>query len=210
MPVPDAGIRPTNSATPTTARITKKSRMVWRDLSRFRLWRSIILTPMTIRIAASAATGTQAIKLASSRKATSASTPSITPESRLTAPLDMLTSVAPIVPAPGMPPTSPAARLPRPCPTSSRFELCRERVRASSTTQVFSVSIESSTDRVSAGTSKAFTCVMSRCFMASTRPAKAAARSPPIPPPLPPPMGPTISRLPSITSSEASNRPRPK
>ena len=48
--------------------------------------------------------------------------------SRVCAPLDMLTSVAPIWPAPGTPPHIDAARLPSPCPTSSRLELWRERV----------------------------------------------------------------------------------
>ena len=57
-----------------------------------------------------------------------------------------------MVPAPGAPPIKVDTRLPRPCPTSSRLELCRVPVSASSTRQVLRVSIDSSTDSVSAGT----------------------------------------------------------
>ena len=60
--------------------------------------------------------------------------------------------VAPMVPAPGTPPTAAEARLPRPWPISARLESWRERVTASSTTQVLSVSMDSRTASVAAGT----------------------------------------------------------
>ena len=63
----------------------------------------------------------------------------------------MLTIVAPSVPAPGMPPSRAEARLAAPCPRSSRLESWRLFTTESVTTQVLSVSMESSTERVSAG-----------------------------------------------------------
>ena len=57
--------------------------------------------------------GTQAMSGPRSRKATSDERPSTTPETGgVRPPLVTLTRVAPMVPAPGMPPTRPEARLP--------------------------------------------------------------------------------------------------
>jgi len=99
---------------------------------------------------ASAPIGTHAISPPSSTNASTTNTPSVTPDHSVRPPLVKLTSVAPIVPAPGMPPTKKAAALPIPCPISSRLESLRRRARASSTTPVFNVSMESSTDSVRA------------------------------------------------------------
>jgi len=79
-------------------------------------------TPMTIRIAASAPTGTQAISPPRMRKASNANAPSMTPDQREVPPELRLTSVAPMVPAPGMPPNREDAMLALPCANSSRLD----------------------------------------------------------------------------------------
>ena len=161
--------------------------------------------PMTISVAANAATGTQEISEPSIRKAASASTPSITAEREVCAPLEMFISVAPIVPEPGMPPSSAAATLALPCATSSRLELCRVRVRVSITRQVLSVSIESSAASVSAGTPTCTSSCMPMLPAARQRSPNAPSKLPPLPP-----SGPMTNALPSSTSRRASTRPSAK
>ena len=203
-PTPDAAIRLTVWAVTTTATITTKSKIVERALRKCRLWRSIMRTPTTTRMPASAATGTQAIRAPSARNASSDSAPSISPDRRLFPPLEMFTRVAPICPAPGMPPMAAEARLPSPCPRSSRFESCRLRVSVSTTTQVLSVSIESSTARVSAGISRAGRSARPIALIAVSRPAKALKRPDP-----PPPSGPMTCELPARTRSAGSAQAKP-
>jgi len=149
-PTPEAAIRPMVRATMMTASTTAKSKTVARDSIKRSGSRSIMRMPMTIRMPASAATGTQARNEPKTSAATSDSNPSRTPETRVLAPLFRLTSVAPMVPAPGIPPTADEAMLAIPCATSSRSGWCRVRVNWSMTTQVFRVSIESRAARVSA------------------------------------------------------------
>ena len=163
-------------------------------------------TPTTIRIAASPATGTQDIKVPSTRKAASDSTPSMTPENRVTPPLDMLTSVAPIWPAPGMPPQMAEVTLPRPWPISSRLESWREWVSASSTMQVFSVSMDSSTASVSAGTAMYLIWARPMSPAACKRALMTSVKLPP-PPRL---SAPTTKRLPSSVSRAGSASPHRK
>ena len=133
------------------------------------------------------------------------SNPAVRPDSRVRPPLDMLTSGAPMVPAPGTPPTAAEARLPRPWPISTRLESWRVRVSASVTTQVFSVSIESSTASVSAGM---ITLAISlppsapnacqRPAIASVKPSSETLRLP------------TTSAFPARSSSERSASPSAK
>ena len=207
MPTLEAAIRLTVSATATTATMTTKSRMVERLRSNCRLCTSNMRTPMTIRMAANAAMGIHAITEPSRRNARSASTPSIRPEVRVCAPLEIFTSVAPMVPAPGIPPTRVEARLPSPWPISSRLESWRLRVSESSTTQVLSVSIESSTASVSAGTSRSLSSARSSAptlFQRVDRESSKPASDPPTPP-----RGPMISELPLSEHSDASAKPSP-
>ena len=150
-PTPAAAIRLTPMAVATTAAITRKSNTVVFCLSRRKLLRSNIRQATTIRMPAKAAMGSQQISQANATKATMTNTPSRTPDRRVFPPLLMFTSVAPMVPAPGMPPIRAEAKLATPWPISSRLELWRRWVRVSMTTQVFRVSIESSTDSVMAG-----------------------------------------------------------
>jgi len=123
-PTAEAAIRPMVRATTMTATTAAKSKTVAGDWMKRSGSRSIMRMPTAIRMPARAATGIQAMKLPSTRAKISAVTPSTKPETRVVAPLDRLTRVAPMVPAPGMPPTSDDAMLPRPWPISSRFESC--------------------------------------------------------------------------------------
>ena len=107
---------------------------------------------MTKRIPARAPIGTQAISRLRRSSANITKPPSIMPARGVLPPLVILTSVGPIVPAPGIPPTRKEAMFPIPCPISSRSEWCLLRVRASRPTHVLRVSIESNTDSVRAGT----------------------------------------------------------
>jgi len=107
---------------------------------------------MTSRIPASAPMGTQAKSRPSKRRVMTTSTPSMMPERGVRPPLVTFIRVGPMVPAPGIPPVRNDTMFPIPCPISSRSDLCLLRVRASSTTQVFSVSIDKRTERVRAGT----------------------------------------------------------
>ena len=110
-----------------TAAITQKSSTVLRCLSRWKLVRSNMRKATTMRMPAKAAMGTQPTRRLSTRKTKSENTPSNTPDKREVPPLPRLTRVAPMVPAPGMPPTSADTMLPAPWPTSSRFDRCRLR-----------------------------------------------------------------------------------
>ena len=78
--------------------------------------------------------------------------PSRMPERRPRPPELRLTNVAPMVPAPGMPPRRAVAPLPIPWASSSRFASLRLPVITPRTTQVLRVSMERRTARVAAGT----------------------------------------------------------
>ena len=88
---------------------------------------------------------------------------------------------------------------PRPCPMSSRLESCRLRVSESRTTQVLSVSIDSSTASVSAGTSSCAIRERSRLPVPIHR-ALTVSRKPASDPP----SGPMTSALPRTASNDAS------
>jgi hypothetical protein len=145
------------------------------------------------------------MKVPRARKATSDSTPSTTPETRVWPPLARLTSVAPIWPAPGMPPAHAEATLPSPCAISSRLESWRLRVRASRTTAVFSVSIDSNTARVNAVPSRLPIWLSLSSPISCQRPVIASNMLDAVPP-----SGPMISLLPSMTSSDSSIEASPK
>ena len=73
-----------------------------------------------------------------------------TPESLVTPPVRILTTVRMVAPAPGMPPKNPAAILPTPWPINSRLELCRVRVILSATNDVSRLSIAPNMARIRA------------------------------------------------------------
>ncbi|EXI68272.1 MAG: hypothetical protein AW07_04406 [Candidatus Accumulibacter sp. SK-11] len=158
-------------------------------------------TPTTSRMPARAATGIQAMNAPSARKATSAITPSTIPETRVWPPLARLTSVAPIWPAPGMPPAHAETTFAAPCATSSRLESWRLRVNASSTTAVFSVSIDSRTASVSAVPIRLPIWLSFSSPMSLQRPVIASSMLE-----AEPPSGPMIILLPSSTSSDSSTK----
>ena len=84
--------------------------------------------PTTISTPLRAAIGIQATKAPSKSATTSVMTPAMMPEIRVSPPLDRLTMLAPIVPAPGMPPMVEATTLASPCAASSRLGSWRVRV----------------------------------------------------------------------------------
>ena len=188
-----------------TAAITQKSSTVLCCLRRWKLVLSNMRKATTMRMPASAAMGTQPTRRLSSRKTKSENTPSNTPDKREVPPLPRLTRVAPMVPAPGMPPTSADTILPAPWPTSSRFDRCRLRVSASTTTQVLSVSMDSSAERVRAGTSSVLTVARLSRPRPCQRSTRLASTEPPVSA-----MGPMTSGLCSRRSKLPSRRPRPK
>ena len=150
---------------------------------------------------ASVATGTQAMKAPSSNATASAKAPCTMPAARVWAPLLSPTRVAPIVPAPAMPPQAAEATLATPWAISSRSGSCRERVSLSSTTQVFRVSIDSSAASVSALPISPVRCAGLRPPMAPQRSTKEAAK------PLPEaPSGPSTSSLPASVRRLGSAR----
>ena len=156
IPTAEAAINPLWATTTTVAMTIKSTRVARRNSSR-KMPQSNMRNATTSRMPARAPMGTHAINLPSSTKAAITSTPSTTPDQYERPPLVKLTSVAPMVPAPGMPPAMNAAKLADPCASNSRFESWRRRISASSTTPVLSVSTESSTDKVSAETSTLLT-----------------------------------------------------
>ena len=113
-PTPDAAIRLTVLATMTTSKMTAKSSMVSLALSNCSECQSIILKPITINNAAKADTGTHAMTEVNNKIANNDHTPWNTPDKYVVPPLALFTKVAPIVPAPGAPPMSEAAKLPKP------------------------------------------------------------------------------------------------
>ena len=131
--------------------MTTKSTKVSLERAKAKDFQSIIFTPMTTKSAAKEAIGTHAIKGVKTKIAIKDHSPWRTPDKRVVPPLALLTKVAPMVPAPGVPPRRLALTLPRPWPTNSRLELWRLPVRASRTTQVFNVSIDNKIARVRAG-----------------------------------------------------------
>ena len=159
---------------------------------------------MNSRMPASAPIGTQATSGPSTRKAASASDPSMTPLRMVRPPLVTFTKVAPIVPAPGMPPATKETALATPCPISSRLELWRRRVSASSTTPVFSVSMESSADSVSAGPRMRCSVEKSKCVTEAMRIETAERNEPEAL------IGPMIAALPASCSSSGRTIPRAK
>jgi len=151
---------------------------------------------------ARAASGSQATARPRSRNAAKVKTPESSPEARVRPPLDKLTKVGAMAPEPGTPPARPEARLPRPWPTSSRSEAWRERVRASKTTQVLSVSKESSTESVKAGKNTS---------RRSARPSVAASAQRMVQAPNPalwPPTGPITRGLSRTVRSSGSRKAR--
>ena len=200
-PTADAVIRPTSTATSTTVAMTMKSSTALRERAKRNGSRSIIRTPTATRMPASVATGTHAMKAPSNSATTSARAPCTIPAARVWVPLLSPTSVAPMVPAPVMPPQAADATLAIPCAKSSRSGSWRELVSLSSTTQVFSVSIDSSAASASA---------------LPIRPTRCAGLSPPMAPqrstkdlPKPPaeaPNGPSRSSLPTKVRKPGSAR----
>src|SRR5262249_5785746 len=67
-------------------------------------------------------------------------------------PLVRLFNVGSTAPDPGIPPKKKDAKLPQPCPVSSRTELGRVRGSAATATQAFTVSMESKIESVNGGT----------------------------------------------------------
>ena len=102
--------------------MTMKSKMVDRDRAKCNECQSIILKPMTINKPANAEIGIQLSKGVNNKKASKDHTPCATPDKRVSPPLALLTRVAPIVPAPGVPPNMAAAKFPKPCAINSRFD----------------------------------------------------------------------------------------
>ena len=74
-----------------------------------------------------------------------------TPETGVLPPARRFTTVPGVAPAPASPPKSPAATLPIPCPTSSRFGLCCVRVIESAISEVSRLSMDPSSASVIAG-----------------------------------------------------------
>ncbi len=118
-------------------------------------------------MAARAEIGTHDMSGARIRNATSDNTPSKNPDNLVVAPLEILTRVAPIVPAPGTPPPKAQPMLASSCPMSSLLESCLLLVMASSTTQVLRVSMESRAASVRAGTIRRARLDSSKCFIPS-------------------------------------------
>ena len=73
------------------------------------------------------------------------------PDTGVRPPARRFTTVPSVAPAPGRPPINPAATLPMPCPTSSRFGLWRVRVIESATSDVSRLSMEPSSAMMMAG-----------------------------------------------------------
>ena len=191
-PAADAVMRLLVSATATTVTTTPKSSTVARERRNWSGARSIMRKPITSRMPASVATGIQGIRRLNSSAATSAKTPVMTPVMRVVAPLPRPTRVAPIWPAPDIPPRPLHTTFATPWPISSRLGSCRLRVNWSSTTQVLRVSIESRAARVNAALATPSTSSSRRWVMPDQRVASMdrkpspAIASEPMTSPLPP------------------------
>ena len=197
MPVADAAMRST-CATATTAMMTTKSMRVPGRSARRKTLRSNIFHATTSRMPASAPMGTQAMRPPSTRNASRTKTPSAMPDSELRPPLVTFINVAPMVPAPAMPPTKNDAMLAVPCPMSSRLELCRRCTSVSSTTPVLRVSMDNSTASVSAETKTRVMSAGPVCSSEVARDPTAPRNEPDVT------MGPITSRLPASVSNVPS------
>ena len=149
-PMATAVTRSTNTVSASVAAITMRYRLGIRG-ARLMKRHSMMSSPTFVRMPASAAVGMLARCWPSPSATPSRSAEQITPATGERPPARMFTTEPDVFPAPGSPPTSPAARFPSPCPTSSLSGLWRVRVSESATSAVSSVSMEPSSARMIAG-----------------------------------------------------------
>ena len=153
-----ATINPIATAvTKSTNTVTAKVRSIIRTYSRriARRWmtkrQSIISQPTLMRMPARTASGIGSAIQPKPSSRPSRRIAARVPASGLRPPARMLVTVPTVAPAPGNPPRTPAARLPRPCPTSSRLGSWRVRVCESAINEVSRLSMEPRSARISAG-----------------------------------------------------------